>query len=84
MYYDEREHSTLHFELLGRLRLGAIWEEHQLLGSQRGFSDALFDAVAQGRLLILSPFPYNPDKRDITRPECVALNGFAEEICASK
>ena len=45
-------------------------------------SDALFDAVAEGRLLILSPFPYDPDKRDITRPECVALNGFAEEICS--
>ena len=45
-------------------------------------SDALFDAVAEGRLLILSPFPYDPNKRDITRPECVALNNFAEEISA--
>ena len=43
-------------------------------------SDALFDAVAKGRLLILSPFPYDPAKRTITRDECVALNGFAEEI----
>ena len=45
-------------------------------------SDALFDAVAQGRLLILSPWQHDPDKRHITRPECVALNGFAEEICS--
>ena len=44
-------------------------------------SDALFDAVAKGRLLILSPFPYDPAKRTITRDECVALNGFAEDIC---
>ena len=43
-------------------------------------SDALFDAVAQGRLLILSPWQHDPDKRHITRPDCVALNGFAEEI----
>ena len=45
-------------------------------------SDALFDAVAQGRLLILSPWQHDPDKRHISRPECVALNGFAEEICS--
>ena len=45
-------------------------------------SDALFDAVAQGRLLILSPWQHDPDKRHITRPECVSLNGFAEEICS--
>ena len=47
-------------------------------------SDALFDAVAQGRLLILSPWQHDPDKRHIARPECVALNGMAEEISASK
>ena len=46
-------------------------------------SDALFDAVAKGRLLILSPWQHDPDKRHITRPECVALNGFAEEICSA-
>lgn len=43
-------------------------------------SDALFDAVAEGRLLILSPFPYDPAKRGISRAECVALNDMAEEI----
>jgi hypothetical protein len=44
-------------------------------------SDALFDACAAGRLLILSPWPYNAEKRKICREECVALNGMAEEIC---
>lgn len=45
-------------------------------------SDLLFDAVATGRLLILSPWTHNPDKRTITRAECVALNQMAEEISA--
>ena len=43
-------------------------------------SDLLFDAVAAGRLLILSPWTHDPDKRTITRAECVALNQMAEEI----
>ena len=46
-------------------------------------SDLLFDAVAAGRLLILSPWSHDPDKRTITRAECVALNQMAEEISAS-
>ena len=46
-------------------------------------SDGLFDAVAQGRVLILSPWDYNPSKRRISRADCIALNIMAEEICAS-
>jgi hypothetical protein len=44
--------------------------------------DVLFDACAAGRLLILSPWPYDDGKRHISRAECVALNTMAEEICA--
>lgn len=44
-------------------------------------SDGLFDACAAGRLLILSPWAYEGGKRHISRSECVALNGIAEEIC---
>ena len=44
-------------------------------------SDTLFDAVAAGRVLILSPWAYDADKRHISRADCVALNGMAEEIC---
>ena len=44
-------------------------------------ADALFDACASGRLLILSPWPYDDGKRHINRADCVALNGMAEEIC---
>ena len=46
-------------------------------------ADVLFDACAEGRLLILSPWPYDGGKRHISRADCVALNEMAEEICAS-
>lgn len=45
-------------------------------------SDNLFDAVAEGRVLILSPWDYDASKRHITRADCVALNAMAEEIAA--
>lgn len=44
-------------------------------------ADDLFDACADGHLLILSPWPYDGGKRHISRSECVALNAMAEEIC---
>ena len=44
-------------------------------------SDGLFDAVAAGRVLILSPWEYDAAKRHVTRAECVAMNEMAEEIC---
>lgn len=44
-------------------------------------SDALFDACASGRVVILSPWLYDANKRHISRAECVALNTMAEEIC---
>ena len=57
-----------------------------ILLSDNGFreyykpSDLLFDACAAGRLLILSPRPYDAGKRHITRADCLALNRMAEEI----
>ena len=44
-------------------------------------SEALFDAVAAGSVLILSPWEYDPSKKHISRSDCVALNTMAEEIC---
>ncbi len=44
-------------------------------------SDALFDDCAAGRLLILSPWPYDSGKRHISRADCITLNAMAEEIC---
>lgn len=40
----------------------------------------LFDAVAEGRVLIISPWEYEAGKRHITRADCVALNAMADEI----
>lgn len=45
-------------------------------------SDNLFDACAEGRLLILSPWQYDAGKRHISRDDCQALNAMAEEIAA--
>lgn len=64
-------------------------EEHPIIYiADNGFgdyykpSDGLFDSVAAGRVLILSPWEYDPSKRHVTREECVAMNQMAEEICA--
>ena len=63
-------------------------EEHSFIYiADNGFrdyykpSDGLFDAVAAGRVLILSPWEYDPSKHHVTRAECVAMNRMAEEIC---
>ena len=40
----------------------------------------LFDVVAEGRVLIISPWDYEAGKRHITRADCVALNAMADEI----
>jgi hypothetical protein len=63
-------------------------EEHPIIYiADNGFrdyykpSDGLFDAVAEGRVLILSPWEYDAHKRNVTRSECVAMNRMAEEIC---
>lgn len=42
--------------------------------------DSLFDAVARKQVLILSPWEYDPHKKHVSRAECVAMNGMAEEI----
>ena len=44
-------------------------------------ADGLFDAVAAGKVMILSPWEYDPQKMHVTRTECVAMNKMAEEIC---
>ena len=56
--------------------------------ADNGFRDyykppaTLFDGVAAGRVLILSPWPYEGSKRHISRADCVELNTMAEEIAA--
>ena len=46
-------------------------------------SDGIFDAVAEGRVLILSPWEDYQDRKKISREDCIALNGMAEDICAA-
>ena len=64
-----------------------IEEKHLVIHlSDNGFgeffkpSDTLFESVAAGRMLILSPHSFDADKRRISRGECVLLNNLAEEI----
>lgn len=45
--------------------------------------DSLFDAVAKKQVLILSPWEYDPHKKNVSRAECVEMNKMAEEICTS-
>lgn len=67
-----------------------IKEKHPIIYiADNGFGDyykpgdGLFDAVAEGRVLILSPWEYDAQKRHVTRAECVAMNQMAEEICSA-
>ena len=54
--------------------------------ADNGFRDyykppaALFDAVAAKRVLIVSPWKYDSDKKHVSRAECVEMNKMAEEI----
>lgn len=40
----------------------------------------LFDACAAGRLLLLSPWEYDSNKKHITRDDCMQLNKMTEEF----
>ena len=46
-------------------------------------SDGLFDSVEAGHILILSPWPYDPKKKKVSRADCILMNKMAEEICDS-
>ena len=66
-----------------------LMQEHHpfILLTDNGFhdyykpADTIFEACAEGRLLILSPWDHDKDKRHISRADCVALNAMAEDIC---
>lgn len=64
-------------------------EEHPIIIlADNGFRDyykpsaGLFDSVAAGRVLILSPWEYDQQKKHISREECVALNALAADIAS--
>lgn len=41
---------------------------------------AQFDACADGRLLLIAPWPHHNERRTITRAQCNELNAIAQEI----
>jgi len=47
-------------------------------------SGQYFDACANGRLLMLAPFPYHREKTTITREQCLILNGWAKDVMNSR
>ena len=40
-----------------------------------------YDACAEGRLLLLAPWPHQNRKETLTRTQCLQLNSFTQEIC---
>ena len=62
-------------------------EQHPIIVlADNGFRDYykppsnLFDGVAAGRIMILSPWEYDAGKRHVSRADCILLNTMAEEI----
>ena len=39
-----------------------------------------FDACAEGRLLLIAPWPHHNERLTITRAQCNVLNAIAREI----
>ena len=78
-YISEHEKSVL--EVLLKEKHPIIYIADNGFGRYFKPSDALFDAVAEGRLLILSPWSYAPGKKRVSRDDCVAMNAMAEDIC---
>ena len=76
------EHERAVLEVLLKEKHPIIYIADNGFGQYFKPSDGLFDAVAEGRLFILSPWPFDPKKKQVTRAECVAMNQMAEEICS--
>ena len=77
------EHERAVLDVLLKEKLSIINIADNGFGQYFKPSDALFDAVADGRLLILSPWAYDSRKKHVTRAECVEMNKMAEEIASS-
>ena len=52
------------------------------IGSYYKPSGKDFDACAEGRLLIISPWPDAPAKEGVSRAECLQMNALAEKVAA--
>ncbi len=74
------EHERAVLEYLMHEKLPIIYIADNGFGKYYKPSAGLFEAVADGRMLILSPWTYDPKKK-VTRAECIEMNRMAEEIC---
>jgi len=70
-------------DVLLREKLPFIYLADNGFGEYYKPQDSLFDACAEGRLLILSLWEYDSNKRHISRTECVTLNDMASAIASS-
>lgn len=75
------EHEKAVLEILMKEKHSIIYIADNGFGKYYKPSATLFDAVADGRMLILSPWSHDPKKKGVTRAECTAMNQMAEEIC---
>ena len=79
-FISEKEKAVLHVALKEQLPL--------ILIASNGFQQMykppreLFDACAEGRLLIISDRPYDPHAQ-LTRAQCTQLNATAEDLAAT-
>lgn len=78
-FISEHERSVL--DVLMQEKRPIIYIADNGFGKYYKPSAGLFEAVAEGRMLILSPWTFDPKKKSITRAECVEMNKMAEEIC---
>ncbi len=75
------EHEKEVLEVLMQEQRPIIYIAENGFGKYYKPSASLFDAVAEGRMLILSPWKHDPKKKGVTRAECVEMNKMAEDIC---
>lgn len=75
------EHERAVLEYLMHEKLPIIYIADNGFGKYYKPSAGLFEAVADGRMLILSPWTHDPKKKGVTRAECIEMNRMAEEIC---
>jgi len=75
------EHERTVLDVLLKEQLPFIYIADNGFGDYYKPSATLFDAVANKKALILSPWSYDPHKKNVTRAECVEMNKMAEEIC---
>ena len=76
------EHEKEVLEVLMQEKRPIIYIADNGFGKYYKPSAGLFEAVSEGRVLILSPWQHDPKKKGVSRAECIEMNKMAEEICS--